>query len=128
MNEENPAVKLMTDYDKVPEDKQSGVIAITAINVDTATEEKGRTEVVICMEGNARLLMKLLCNAQKQLLKKYDDDEEFKQLGRKYITPILEGLTSDEQKALMQAIRSRLDTQKRPPLWDLVGHLRRLLG
>lgn len=118
----HPNLKVTNTYLSAAEEAQSAIITITGIE-----DSEDNTKVTICMEGDARLMMRMLCGAQEQLLEKYGDDEDFKKLGRKHITPILEGLTSDEQKALMQAIHSRLDTQKRPPFWDLMGHLRRFV-
>ena len=100
---------LLQKYIDAPEDKQQGVVVITGIE---DPNNEGRTEVIIGMEGDARFLLRVLCEAQLKLIKEYKNDEPVINHYKKSMLPILKELADTE-------------VVDHVPLWDLMGQLRK---
>ena len=108
--------RLLNEYANTSEAKQRGAVVITGME-DPNDEDK--TQVVISMEGDARFLLRVLCDAQLKLIKEYKGDEPVINQYKKGMLPIMKELADPE---VVDRIQKKLN---RVPFWDLVGHLRK---
>mgnify|MGYP003400343415 CR=1 FL=1 len=108
--------RLLNEFIAAPEDKQQGVVVITGLK-DPSDEDQ--VQVVISMEGDARFLLRVLCNAQLKLIKEYKNDEPVISHYKKGMLPILKELADPE---VVDRIQKKLN---HVPFWDLVGQLRK---
>ena len=108
--------RLLNEFIATPEDKQQGVVVITGLEDPS---DEGETQVVISMEGDARFLLRVLCNAQLKLIKEYKNDELVISHYKKGMLPILKELADP---VVLEKMQRKIDAV---PFWDLVGQLRK---
>lgn len=116
MDQSTETQRLLNEYVNTPEDDQTGIVMITGVTDPTNPKA---TEVIISMEGDARFLLRVLCDAQLKLLKEYKNDKPVTNAYKKAMLPILEELADPET---VDRIQKKLN---HVPFWDLVGQLRK---